>query len=68
MAMTAVVKAFSHAKAVSSAYGARADVEALKTIVIFCGIGLVMSLLLAGVGAYQPLEPRINGLDVMDWI
>jgi hypothetical protein len=66
--MTAIEKAISNARARSPASGTQDDVETLKTLVIFCGIGLVVSLLLAAMGAYLPLEPHINGLDVMDWI
>jgi len=32
------------------ASGTRADVETLKTIVIFCGVGLVVSLLFVSYG------------------
>jgi hypothetical protein len=68
MVVTAIAKAFSNAKAISPPSGARTDFETLKTIAIFCGIGLVASLLLAGVGVYLSLEPYIDGLDVMYWI
>jgi hypothetical protein len=54
--MTAVARALSRAS------GTQVDVETLKTIVIFCGVGLVVSLLLL------QLEPGTNGLDVMNWI
>ena len=68
MVVIAIAKAFSNAKAVSPPSGVQTDFETLKTISIFCGIGLVGSLLLAGVGAYLALEPYIDGLDVMYWI
>ena len=35
------------AKGLSPASGAEVDVETLKTIAVFCGVGLVVSLLLA---------------------
>ena len=66
--MPAIAKAHSNAKARLPASATRADVETLKTIDIFCGIGLVVSLLLAAVGAYLTLEPHIVRLDVTDWI
>jgi hypothetical protein len=40
----------------------------LKTIVIFCGVGLVVSLLLAGALTSLQLAPGTNGLDIMYWI
>jgi hypothetical protein len=56
------------ARALSRASGTQVDVETLKTIVMFCGVGLVVSLLLAGGAAYLRLEAGTNGLDMMDWI
>jgi hypothetical protein len=56
------------ASALSRASGTQVDVETLKNIIMFCGVGLVVSLLLAGGVAYLPLEPDTNGLDVMNWI
>jgi hypothetical protein len=38
------------AKVLSRASGIEVDVETLKTIAIFCGVGLVVSLLLATSG------------------
>jgi hypothetical protein len=66
--MPAIAKTYANAKARSPASATRTDVETLKTIVMFCGIGLVVSLLLAAVGAYLTLEPHIVRLDVTDWI
>jgi hypothetical protein len=60
--MTAIARAFSRAP------GTQVDVETLKTIVIFCGVGLVVSLLLAEWIASLRLAPDTNGLDIMDWI
>jgi hypothetical protein len=65
MAVTSIAKAFSNAKAISPPSGAQTDFERLKTIAIFWGIGLVVSLLLAGVAVYLSLEPHIDGPDVM---
>jgi hypothetical protein len=56
------------ARALSRASGTQVDVEMLKTIVIFCGVGLVVSLLLAEWIASLRLAPDSNGLDIMDWI
>jgi hypothetical protein len=68
MAATGIAKAYSNAKAISPASATRTDHETLKTIAIFCGIGLVVSLLLVGVGAYLSINPTADGLDVMYWI
>jgi hypothetical protein len=56
------------ARALSRASGTQVDVEMLKTIVIFCGVGLVVSLLLAEWIASSRLALDTNGLDLMDWI
>ncbi len=55
-------------RALSRASGTQVDVETLITIVMFCGVGLVVSLLLAGGIADLPLGPYTNGLEVMDWM
>jgi hypothetical protein len=56
------------ARALSRASGTQVDVETLKTLVIFCGVGLVVSLLLAEWIASVRLGPDANGLDIVDWI
>jgi hypothetical protein len=56
------------ARVLSRASGTEVDVETLKTIVIFCGVGLVVSLLLAGGTDYLRLAPDSNELDTMAWI
>ena len=56
------------ARTLSRASGTHVDVETLKTIVIFCGVGLVVSLLLAEWIASLGLAPDTSGLDVMDWM
>jgi hypothetical protein len=56
------------ANVLSRASGTEVDVETLKTIVIFCGLGLVVSLLLASWSAHQAPAPSTVGLDVMNWI
>jgi hypothetical protein len=56
------------ARALSRAPGTQVDVETLKTIVIFCGVGLLVSLLLARGVAHLGLAPSTIGLDVMNWI
>jgi hypothetical protein len=63
-AMTAIAKAFSNVIPTISP-----DVDILRAVGLFCGVALVVSvLLLAGGVAHLPLEPHTNGLDVMDWI
>jgi hypothetical protein len=54
------------ARALSRASGTQVDVETLKTIVIFCGVGLVVSLLLAEWIASGRLAPDTNELDIMN--
>jgi hypothetical protein len=56
------------ARILSRASGTEVDVETLKTIIIFCGVGLVVSLLLAGGITSLRLAPDTNGLDIMAWI
>jgi hypothetical protein len=56
------------ARVLSRASGTEVDVETLKTVVIFCGVGLIVSLLLAGGTDYLRLAPEGNGLDTMAWI
>jgi hypothetical protein len=62
--MTAIAKAFSNMIPAISP-----DVDILKAVGRFCGVALVvLLLLLAGGAAHLPLEPHTNRLDVMDWI
>jgi hypothetical protein len=42
------------------------DIDSFKTIALFCGVGLLVSLLLAAGLAYLPSQPHT--LDVIDWI
>jgi hypothetical protein len=56
------------ARALSRASGTDIDVETLKTLVLFCGVGLFASLLLAGLGVDLPLDPHIDELNIMNWI
>jgi hypothetical protein len=51
------------ARILSRASGTEVDVETLKTIGIFCGVGLVVSLLLAGGADSLRLAPDTNELD-----
>jgi hypothetical protein len=62
--MTAIARAFSN---VIPAILPGVDIP--KTVGLFCGVALVvLLLLLTGGVAHLPLEPHTNGLDVMDWI
>jgi hypothetical protein len=61
--MTAIARALSRAFPET-----QVDIEDLKIIAIFCGVGLVVSLLLAEWIASLRLAPDTNGLDIMDWI
>jgi hypothetical protein len=56
------------AKVLSRASGTEVHVETLKTIIIFCGVGLIVSLLLAGGINSLRLAPDTNGLNIMAWI
>jgi hypothetical protein len=42
------------------------DVDILKTIALYCGVGLLVTLLLTAGLAFLPPAPQT--LDVMDWI
>jgi hypothetical protein len=55
------------ARTLSRASGTQVDVETLKSIVI-CGVGLLVSLLLARGAARLGLAPSTIGLDALDWI
>jgi Na+/H+ antiporter NhaA len=59
--VTAISKTFSRAASAESS-----DVDILMTIALFCGIGLLISLLLIAGLAYLPPEPQM--LNVRDWI
>jgi hypothetical protein len=56
------------ARALSRASGTDIDVETLKTLVLFCGVGLAVSLLLAGLGVDLSLDPLTDELNIMNWI
>jgi hypothetical protein len=56
------------ARVLSRASGTDVDIESLTTIVIFCGIGLVVSLLLASGADYLGLAPDSTELNMMVWI
>ena len=56
------------ARALSRASGTDIDVETLKTLILFCGVGLAASLLLAGLGIDLPLDPFADELNIMNWI
>jgi hypothetical protein len=55
------------ARALSRASGTQVDVETLK-IIVFCGVGLVVSMLLASGAAHLGLAPSTIGLGVINWI
>jgi hypothetical protein len=59
--VTAIAKALS-----SVIFADSPDLDIVKTIVLFCGIGLLVSLVLAAGLSYLPAEPHT--LDVMDWV
>jgi hypothetical protein len=61
-AMTAIAKALSNAfPAIST------DVDSLGTIALFCGVGLLASLVLVASGlTFLPSEPQ--SLNVMNWL
>jgi hypothetical protein len=42
------------------------DIDILKMIAVFCGVGLLVPLVLVIALSYLPIEPQT--LDVMDWI
>jgi hypothetical protein len=59
--VTAIAKALS-----SVIFADSPDLDIVKTIALFCGIGLLVSLVLAAGLSYLPAEPHT--LDVMDWV
>ena len=56
------------ARVLSRASGTQVDVETLEMIVVFCGVGLVVSLFLASGAAYLGLPPSTIGLGVINCI
>ena len=64
--MTAVAKALSNVVSLNGVSTDSSDVDIFKTIAVFCGLGLLVSLLLAAGLTYLPPEPHT--LDVMGWI
>ena len=52
------------ARVLSRASGTQVDVESTRTVIIFCGVGLLATLLLAEAVTYLGLEPSINGFDM----
>jgi hypothetical protein len=60
-ATTATAKPFSNVVSAKSS-----DIDILKTIALFCGVGLLVSLLLTAVLAYLQIGPQAP--DLMDWI
>ena len=59
--MIAIAKAFLNVVSADSP-----DVDIFKTIALFCGVGLLVSLLVAAGFAYLP--PELHMPDVMDWV
>jgi hypothetical protein len=56
------------ARALSRASGIEVDVETLTTVVLLCGIGLVVVLLLAEGVTILGVAPDYNTWDIMGWI
>jgi hypothetical protein len=60
--MTAIAKVISNARSASSP-----DFDTLKTVAVFCGVGLLASLVLILSGVtVLPAEP--SALNVINWI
>jgi hypothetical protein len=69
--MTALAKTFLAknflAKTFLNAVSAdQTDIDMLRTIALFCGAGLLVSVLVAAGLTWLPAEPQ--SLNVMDWI
>ena len=64
--MTAIAKTLLNVVSLNVVSTDSPDADIFKTIAVFCGLGLLVSLLLAAGLTYLPLEPHT--LDVMDWI
>jgi len=56
------------ARALSQASGIEVDVETLTTVVVLCGAGLAVVLLLAEGVAILGVAPDYNAWDIMGWI
>jgi hypothetical protein len=57
------------ARALSLSIGKEVDAEVLKTVVIFCGFGLAVSLLVAAAASSSGLlMPDPGALDLIAWI
>jgi hypothetical protein len=56
------------ARALSRASGKDVDIETLKTVIIFCGVGLAVSLFLAAGANSIGLAPDTLEIDIMTWI
>jgi hypothetical protein len=50
------------------ASGTQVNVETLRTVVVFCGVGLVVVLLLAVGATSLGVTPGNSGWDIMGWI
>jgi hypothetical protein len=56
------------ARALARASGIEVDVETLTTVVLLCGVGLVVVLLLAEGVTVLGVAPDYNVWDIMGWI
>jgi hypothetical protein len=56
------------ARALSRASGIEVDVETLTTVVLLCGVGLVVVLLLAEGVTVLGVTPDYNAWDIMGWV
>lgn len=56
------------ARALARASGIEVDVETLTTVVLLCGVGLVVVLLLAEGVTVLGVTPDYNAWDIMGWV
>jgi hypothetical protein len=66
LAKTVLAKNFLAKTFPNAASADPTDIDMLRTIALFCGAGLLASVLLAAALTWVPTEPQ--SLNVMDWI
>jgi hypothetical protein len=66
LAKTVLAKNFLAKTFLNAVSADQTDIDMLRTIALFCGVGLLVSVLVAAGLTWLPTEPQ--SLNVMDWI
>jgi hypothetical protein len=66
LAKTVLAKNFLAKTLLNAVSADQTDIDMLRTIALFCGVGLLVSVLVAAGLTWLPTEPQ--SLNVMDWI